>query len=205
MTKEKNSLHYFFSNYAFIGSFDEVELVPKAISKEYCILGKSNVGKSSLINSITRNKKLAKVSKTPGRTRHINVFNINKKIYLVDLPGYGYAKFSIMQRERTNNLLRKYLKFRRTLNKVYLLIDTKIGIKNKDIDFIELLIEHDRNFSIVLTKADKQSTQFTNNQKDSIISLLKNFTSKSIDIFITSSNNNIGINNIQKDIYKLTL
>ena len=94
MTKGYKSLNSFFSKSNFIGSYIDFQQIPNFNLPEICFLGRSNVGKSSLINQLTKNKKLAKTSKTPGRTQSINLFSINDKIMFVDLPGYGFAKFS---------------------------------------------------------------------------------------------------------------
>ena len=98
MPSASRSLNLFFSKNKFIGSFNTLEEAPYYTFPEYCFIGRSNVGKSSIINAITKSKKLAKTSKTPGRTQNINLFLINEKISIVDLPGYGYAKISKLKR-----------------------------------------------------------------------------------------------------------
>jgi ribosome biogenesis GTP-binding protein YsxC/EngB len=140
-------------------SFDHLHL-PQII-----FIGRSNVGKSSLINALVNNRNAALVSNTPGKTREINVFNIDKKIHLMDCPGYGYAAVSKSQRSSWIQLIEKY--FQRNMNnsldiintpaKIHacVLIDAKVGVKNSDRDIIDMLVSYDVEFSVVLTKADK--------------------------------------------------
>ena len=115
MTNGSRSLNIFFSNYTFIGSFNEVRTIPNNHLPECCFIGRSNVGKSSIINAITKSKKLAKTSKTPGRTQSANLFEINKKINIVDLPGYGYAKISMSARLQLSYFVQSYLSQRNNL------------------------------------------------------------------------------------------
>ena len=105
MNDGKRSLNLFFSKNNFIGSFNAVDLIPNNNMPECCFVGRSNVGKSSIINAITKSKKLAKTSKTPGRAQSINLFKINDIINIVDMPGYGYAKVSKIKREELSNLI----------------------------------------------------------------------------------------------------
>ena len=109
MTNGSRLLNIFFSKNNFIGSFNEVQTIPNKHLPECCFIGRSNVGKSSIINAITKSKKLARTSKTPGRTQSVNLFEINKKINIVDLPGYGYAKLSINIRDQLQHLIQSYL------------------------------------------------------------------------------------------------
>ena len=133
MTNGSRTLNLFFSKNNFIGSFNEVSTIPNDHLPECCFLGRSNVGKSSIINAVTKSKKLAKTSKTPGRTQSANLFEINNKINIIDLPGYGFAKVSKVARENLMILIEEYIENRDTLDHVFLLIDSKVGIKNSDI------------------------------------------------------------------------
>ena len=142
---------------------------------ECCFIGRSNTGKSSIINAITKTKKLAKISKTPGRTQSVNLFEINKTIIIVDLPGYGYANVSKNTRDQLSNLIESYIANRENLIKVYVLVDCKVGIKYSDIDIIDLIASSNKNFSIVLSKTDKCTSDFTQKQNVSILSLMKNY------------------------------
>ena len=105
MIEKKRILNLFFSKNIFLGSFNEVKKIPNYHLPECCFIGRSNVGKSSIINAITKSKKLAKISKTPGRTQSVNIYEINKRLNIVDLPGYGYSKISASLLYYLSNLL----------------------------------------------------------------------------------------------------
>ena len=197
------SLNIFFSNNKFIGSYLEYNKIPIFNKPEVCFIGRSNVGKSSLINKIAKNKKLAKTSKTPGRTQSINIFSINDKVILADLPGYGFANFSETLKKKLYNLIRNYIEKRNLLKNVFLLIDGKIGIKESDLETISFFIQKNISFAIILTKIDKCPKNLLNKNKNEILNLLNdNYLSHSI-IFPTSSFRNEGIKDIQKNIYGL--
>ena len=204
MAKSNKNLNIFFSSHKFLGSFNSYQDIPYSeIKKECCFIGRSNVGKSSLLNAITKTKKLAKTSKTPGRTQSINVFEVNKKINIIDLPGYGFAKVSKIMREKLIVLIENYIEHRKELDHVFLLIDSKVGIKNSDIDMLDFLNNCSRNFSIILTKVDKISFNQADFQKNSILSLMKNYSKTFKDIYLSETKKNNGINEIQKIIYGL--
>lgn len=122
---------------------------------QFAFVGRSNVGKSSLINALTARNKLAKTSSTPGRTRLINIFEINHEFYLVDLPGYGYAKASKTQQESWQSLIGGYLQFSGSLKRVFVLLDSRIKPTEKDKQMLSYLYAFQIPFSIVLTKTDK--------------------------------------------------
>jgi len=204
MAKSNKNLNTFFSSNKFLGSFKSYQDIPYSeIKKECCFIGRSNVGKSSLLNAITKNKKLAKTSKTPGRTQSINVFEVNKKINIIDLPGYGFAKVSKIMREKLIVLIENYIEHRKELDHVFLLIDSKVGIKNSDIDMLDFLNNCSRKFSVILTKIDKISFNQADFQKNSILSLMKNYNKTFKDIYLSETKKNNGINEIQKTIYGL--
>ena len=204
MTNGSRALNLFFSKNSFIGSFNEVSNIPNKHLPECCFLGRSNVGKSSIINAVTKSKKLAKTSKTPGRTQSANLFEINNKINIIDLPGYGYAKISMSMRDQLSYLIEDYIIKRQNLIKIYVLVDCGIGIKNIDIDFFDIIVNSNKLFSIILTKADKCSKNFINEQKDSLFSLMNNYPNNFNNIYISSNKKNIGITDIQKDIFNLS-
>ena len=126
---------------------------------EICFTGRSNVGKSSLINAITNRKSLASTSSKPGHTRKIFFYNIEKKFMLVDLPGYGYAKASKNKIEKMSELVFLYLTKRTYLKIVYILIDSRHGFKESDISFLEFVDTNKISFQIVFTKIDKISNK----------------------------------------------
>jgi len=139
----------------FICSNTRVDLCPREPIPEYAFIGRSNVGKSSLINMLVERKKLAKTSSTPGKTRLINHFKINNEWYLADLPGYGYAKVSKKEREAFARMIEKYATQRSNLVCFFVLIDARIPPQQLDLDFIEWLGDSNLPFVIVLTKVDK--------------------------------------------------
>ena len=132
-------------------------MCPKDTKPEYAFIGRSNVGKSSLINMLTNNKKLAKTSATPGKTLLINHFIINNEWYLVDLPGYGFAKRSKKEVQRLEQMINGYILQREQLVNVFLLVDVRLEPQKVDLDFIQWLGASSVPFAIVFTKADKLS------------------------------------------------
>ncbi|MEM9584685.1 MAG: ribosome biogenesis GTP-binding protein YihA/YsxC [Pseudomonadota bacterium] len=129
--------------------------MPDADRKEVCFAGRSNVGKSSLINAITGRKALARTSNTPGRTQEINFFTLQDAHYLVDLPGYGFAEAPLPVVEKWQRLLKAYLSGRQTLRRAFVLIDARHGIKKVDQEILSLLDKSAVTFQVVLTKMDK--------------------------------------------------
>ena len=164
---------------------------------EICFTGRSNVGKSSLINAITNRKSLASTSNKPGHTQKIFFYNIAKKFMLVDLPGYGYAKASKNKIEKMSELVFLYLTKRTYLKIVYILIDSRHGFKESDISFLEFLDTNKISFQIVFTKIDK----INESEKEILIKgmqfhkLIRNSHS-----FFTSSKTKLGVKDIKKQI-----
>lgn len=143
----------------FVISSQEVNKCPESKLPEYAFIGRSNVGKSSLINMLTNYKKLAKISSTPGKTQLINHFLINDDWHLVDLPGYGYAKISKTGREKLGKMIHKYLIKRENLFCTFLLIDIRLEPQKIDLGFIEWLGDNQLPFVVVFTKSDKLNKQ----------------------------------------------
>lgn len=141
----------------FIISNTDIRKCPEGDLNEYAFIGRSNVGKSSLINMLTDNKKLAQTSSTPGKTLLINHFLINKSWYLVDLPGYGFAQRSRKTQEQINHIIESYILQREQMVCLFLLIDCRHEPQKIDLEFIEWLGENGIPFAIVFTKADKLS------------------------------------------------
>ncbi len=141
----------------FISSFADMDKLPQDNKPELAVIGRSNVGKSSLINMLTGQKKLAKTSQSPGKTQTINHFMINDRWYLVDLPGYGFAKVSKVMREKWSLMIKNYLTKRETLCCVFVLIDSRLEPQKNDLEFIQFLGENGIPLSIIFTKCDKLS------------------------------------------------
>ncbi len=141
----------------FIQSNSDFKKCPAEDRPEYAFIGRSNVGKSSLINMLCGKKGLAKTSATPGKTQLINHFMINGQWYLVDLPGYGYAKTARTEREKWDTMIRNYMMYRKNLMSVFVLIDIRIAPQEKDLHFINWMGEKSIPFAIIFTKADKQT------------------------------------------------
>ncbi len=163
---------------------------------EYAFVGRSNVGKSSLINMLTDKKKLAKTSGTPGKTRLINHFLINKSWFLVDLPGYGWARVSKEMKEKWDRMTKNYLGQRENLHNVFVLIDSRIPPQKIDIEFLNWLGRHQIPFSIVFTKADKPNNSKIQLNIAAFLEELRQFWEEIPPTFVTSSAKRIG----QKEI-----
>jgi len=176
----------------FVASYTNVEKCPKDNKPEYAFIGRSNVGKSSLINMLVERKKLAKVSSTPGKTQTINHFIINENWYLVDLPGYGYAKISKYQREKWTRFIRAYMKRRENLQCVFLLIDSRLSPQKIDLEFANWLGAIPVPFVIVYTKSDKNKTRELNkNVKNFENAMLESWESVPQQ-FVSSSEKKVG-------------
>ncbi len=147
----------------FIISNTEVSKCPKEPLPEYAFIGRSNVGKSSLINMLTDNKKLAKISGKPGKTQLINHFKINNEWFLVDLPGYGYASVSKGKRKSFQKFIQDYFIERRNLINAFVLVDSRHEPQKIDLEFMQWLGEHGIPFSIIFTKIDKLPSSKLNN------------------------------------------
>ncbi|MFA7359051.1 MAG: YihA family ribosome biogenesis GTP-binding protein [Bacteroidales bacterium] len=143
------------SSASFVISNTNVENCPKADLPEFAFIGRSNVGKSSLINMLMHQKNLAKTSSKPGKTLLINHFLVNNAWYLVDLPGYGYAKVSLKQREKLHRMISDYVLKRSNLQCLFVLVDARHQPQDIDLEFLEFLGENQVPFALVFTKTDK--------------------------------------------------
>jgi GTP-binding protein len=165
---------------------------PKASFQEYAFIGRSNVGKSSLINMLCNNNKLAKTSSTPGKTQLINHFIVNEEWYLVDLPGYGFAKTSKSSRAKFETIIFDYCKKRETLVCLFVLIDSRLTLQKIDLEFMLWCAETKIPFSIIYTKTDKNSkSELSRNIKNIEKELLKAWQDMP-NSFITSAEKGIG-------------
>ncbi|MBQ2950252.1 MAG: YihA family ribosome biogenesis GTP-binding protein [Prevotella sp.] len=176
----------------FTLSAPSVGMCPADTKPEYAFIGRSNVGKSSLINMLCRNKKLAKTSATPGKTMLINHFIINREWYLVDLPGYGYAKRSKSELKKLEQMINGYILQREQLMNVFLLVDIRLEPQKIDLEFINWLGASSVPFCIVFTKADK----LTNAKIQANVAAYKRKLSETWEdlppMFITSSDSRLG-------------
>ena len=180
---------------------------PKSNIPEYAFIGRSNVGKSSLINMLTQRKGLAMTSSTPGKTMLINHFRINDEWYLVDLPGYGYVKRSKKDQEKLQNIISFYVLEREQLTNLFVLIDSRLKPQKIDLEFIEWLGENGVPFSIIFTKADKNKKGELRKNVDTFLATLREQWEELPPHFITSSESRLGreellnyIENINKSI-----
>jgi GTP-binding protein len=176
----------------FLGSFEKVSQCPNHGKPEFALVGRSNVGKSSLINFLLNKKDVARVSGTPGKTQTVNIFEIDKEWVLADLPGYGYAKVSKRKREDWGKLIRKYLKDREELFCVLQLVDSRIEPQIIDLDFINWMGELGLPFAIVFTKADKKNSPDTLKNIHLFKQELKKSWEEIPPIFVTSASKQIG-------------
>jgi GTP-binding protein len=187
----------------FVCSNTQISKLPPPVKPEYAFIGRSNVGKSSLINMLVNKKGLAKTSQTPGKTQLINHFIINDNWYLVDLPGYGYARISKSKKEDWDKFIRNYLNKRESLQCVMVLIDSRLEPQKIDLEFCNMLGEKGLPFALIFTKADKQSATKT----DQHVALFKKALLATFeevpDVFITSSESGLGKDEVLNFIHHI--
>lgn len=187
----------------FVRGVARIGDLPSETLPEIAFVGRSNVGKSSLINALLNRKDLARTSNTPGRTQQLNFFNLSDKIMIVDLPGYGYAKASKKDIKKWNQLIESYLQIRVSLRRVFILVDSRHGLKDSDREMMSLLDEAAVPYQVVLTKIDKTKPQ----ELEKLISCLKeefsNYTALLHDLVVTSSAKKKGIEALQERIKEI--
>ena len=195
----------FASQCDFIAAANNMKALPPVTLPEICFAGRSNVGKSSLVNALTGRRMLARTSQTPGRTRQLIFFNLSSRLQLVDLPGYGYASAPKTDIKAWTNLTRRYLAGRPSLQRVFLLIDSRRGIGPADWDIMNFLDETAVSWAVVMTKADKQ--------KADPLSIICNETTEKIskhvaaypELFVTSSESGVGIETLRAHLARFCL
>ncbi len=183
----------------------KLDQLPEVFDTEVAFAGRSNVGKSSLLNALTGCKDIARTSNTPGRTRELNYFLITDDVAIVDMPGYGYAKASKSLVAGWQRLVKKYLVGRPGLRRVFVLIDARHGIKKTDIPTLEMLDTTAVNYQIVLTKADKILAPEREKVLKETIEIISKHPAAHPHVHLTSSAKNIGIAELRAEICNLSL
>lgn len=185
-------------NMKFETSVFSKDKILKTDLKQIVLVGKSNVGKSSFINSLANRKGLAKVGQTPGKTRSLNYYNVNKEFYLVDLPGYGYSTMSQSEKKSTSELINKYITNNPLIAHIFFLVDIRHKPTENDRIMYEWLLDKNISFTIIATKADKiAKTKIP----DYLLQITKTLFAKE-DIIAFSSENKINLDKIEKIIYQ---
>lgn len=179
------------------------QLPPDNQLDEIAFAGRSNVGKSSLINALTGRKTLAKTSNTPGRTQQLNYFNLADRLYMVDMPGYGFAQAPEALVKKWQKMIFAYLQGRVNLKRVFLLIDSRHGIKKVDAEIMEMLDKAAVNYQVVLTKCDKISAVALAKVMTETNKTLKEHAAAHIDVIATSSEKGRGIDELRAEIARL--
>lgn len=196
--KEANSL--FCKDCSFVLGVAKLEQLPFSDLPEVAFAGRSNVGKSSLINAVTGKRSLAKTSSTPGRTQQLNYFNLNNQIHIVDLPGYGYAQAPENMVKQWQKVIFAYLQGRVNLKRVFLLIDARHGIKKVDMEVMEMLDKAAVTYQIILTKTDKISLKELNSLQEKVKTEITKHAAAYINVIATSSEKKQGLELVRAEI-----
>jgi len=189
----------------FLRPIVSLDDVPDTSMPEVAFIGRSNVGKSSLINALTNRNTLARVSNTPGRTREINLFDLGQRLVLVDLPGYGFAKVSKSESTAWRRLLKGYLAGRPQLARVCVLIDSRHGVKESDEEMMSLLDGAAVSFHSVLTKADKISGDESAAMLNAVVAATQKHTAGHPDVYVTSAETGAGIPELRAALASVAL
>jgi GTP-binding protein len=188
------------SSAEFVKSSQELNQCPQPDMPEFAFIGRSNVGKSSLINMLVEKKDLAKTSSQPGKTQLINHFLINEEWYLVDLPGYGYAKTSMENRKKWRKMIEDYLLKRVNLLTVFVLVDSRLEPQKIDLEFINFLGENQVPITLIFTKIDKQSAKKTEESLERFKESLSEYWEELPEIILTSSEKRVGRDEVLETI-----
>lgn len=187
----------------FLLGVAQLEQLPPEGKTEICFAGRSNVGKSSLINAMTGRKDLARTSNTPGRTQQLNYFDLDGACNIVDLPGYGFAQAPKDIVETWQNLIKQYLRGRVTLRRVFVLIDSRHGFMKADLEMMKVLDESAVTYQVVLTKADKLKKGQLEKRIKEVVNALVKHPAALPKIFATSSEKNTGLGELRAEISSL--
>jgi len=182
---------------SFLKGVAGIDGLPPDRESEVCFIGRSNVGKSSLINALFDRRNLARTSKTPGRTQELNFFSLGERCYVVDLPGYGYAKASKDKRSDWQGLIKAYIAERRSLKRVFTLVDARHGLKENDREFFSFLDTYAVNYQIILTKIDKVKKPDMPNLLHKMNEKIKEHPACNTEFFLASSIKKYGISEIR--------
>jgi len=190
----------FMGECAFFWGAEQVDDLPPMDKPEVAFAGRSNVGKSSLINALTGRNSLVRTSRTPGQTRALNFFNIGDRFTLVDMPGYGYAKVSKKEMRNFQKLLRSYLRGRVPLRLACVLVDSRHGLKDSDREMLEMLSEAAVPARVILTKTDELKEEEKSKILEKIRDAIKTYGCAHPDPILTSSKDNLGVEELQEAI-----
>jgi GTP-binding protein len=187
----------------FVAGADRASALPPLGLTEVAVAGRSNVGKSSLLNALTGRNHLARVSHTPGRTQQLNFFNLGNRLWLVDLPGHGYAKVSKAQRKQFGAVTETYMRDRSTLRRVLLLVDSRHGYKESDEGLMELMDSCGLSYQLVMTKADKAQLPEVETMRAKLAAKVARRPACHPEIIVTSAHDGIGIGELRDSLAEI--